>query len=322
MAMRLAIVSDIHYAGPAEQARRGHESRAIANPPLRLLAKAWRHFVWLRDPFAHNHLLDEFLQRAGDAYLVVANGDFSCDTEFIGVSDDAARASAAECLGKLRAALGARLHTIIGDHELGKMSLFGGRGGLRLASWRVAGEALGLRPFWRVDVGNYVLMGVTSSVVALPVYEPEALPAELAEWRRIRAAHLAEIRAAFAALKPQHRVLLFCHDPTALPFLGREEAVRARLPQVERTIIGHLHTKLIWWKSRVLSGMPPIRFLGASVRRMSTALNEARHWRPFNVLLCPALAGSELLKDGGFYEVDLDPEARRRAEFRFQPMPR
>ncbi len=117
-------------------------------------------------------------------------------------------------------------------------------------------------------------------------------------------------------------MLLFCHDPTALPFLWREEAVRARLPQVEQTIVGHLHSNLVLWKSRLLAGMPAIGFLGHTVKRLSYALNEARHWRPFHVRLCPALAGIELLKDGGYYAAELDPEARRPARFEFHRMPR
>ena len=130
---------------------------------------------------------------------------------------------------------------------------------------------------------------------------------------------MAEIRRAFAALPTGQRVLIFCHDPTALPFLWREEAIRSRLPQIEHTIIGHLHTNLVLWNSRLLAGMPSIRFLGHTVRRLSTALHEARLWRPFHVRLCPALAGIELLKDGGYCTIELDPEARHPARFRFHP---
>ena len=148
------------------------------------------------------------------------------------------------------------------------------------------------------------------------------LPAEKNEWGQLRSRHLDEIRRAFAALRLPQRVLLFCHDPTALPFLWREESVRGKLSHVEQTIIGHLHSNLILWKSRLLSGMPPVRFLGHSVLRMSAALNEARHWRPFHVRLCPALAGIELLKDGGWLEAKLDAEGQQPAQFQFHPIPR
>lgn len=319
----LGILSDIHYASAAEQARgRDFEFRRIANPLARGFAKVYRRFFWLREPLSQNHLLDRFLER-GEAFdYVIANGDYSCDCAFLGLSDDAAYESARECLGKLRKRFGARLRVNFGDHELGKLSMFGGSGGMRLASWRRAREELGLTPLWRVEVGRYVVLGFVSSLVALPVFEAEMLPAERPEWERLRAAHLGEIVSAFAALQPDQRVLLFCHDPTALPFLWREESIRARLEQVEQTVIGHLHSNLVLWKSRLLAGMPCIRFLGHTVQRLSMALGEARYWRPFRVRLCPSLAGIELLKDGGYCTVELDPEARHPARFRFHHLPR
>jgi len=312
----ILIVSDIHYACDAEKQRRGHEARIIANPLLRGAVKVYRHHIWLRDPFAHNHLLDDFLARVDSPDLVVTNGDYSCDTEFIGVCDQAAFESARQCLTKLRGRFGPRLQSVIGDHELGKMSLFGGKGGLRLASWRRATTELALQPFWKTELGRYALMGVTSSLLAFPVYEPESLPAERAAWTTLRDAHLADIRGAFAALQPDQRVLLFCHDPTALPCLWREETVRGRLAQLERTVIGHLHSNLFFRKSQLLAGMPTIRFLGNSIRRMSQALNEARCWREFKVRLCPSLAGIELLKDGGYCEMRIDASGAFAAEFR------
>jgi hypothetical protein len=319
----LGILSDIHYAGPAEQAR-GHdyELRGIAHPLTRALAGFFRHYIWLREPLHKSHLLDQFLEQGAAFDYVIANGDYSCNSAFVGVSDDAACQSARECLDKLRQRFGATLRANYGDHELGKISMFGGQGGMRLASWRRAREELGLAPFWQIEIGRYVLMGFVSSLVALPVFEAEMLPAERPEWERLRAEHLGEIRRAFAALQSGQRVLLFCHDPTALPFLWREETVRTRLPQIEQTIIGHLHSNLVLWKSRWLAGMPPIRFLGHTVQRMSTALSEGRRWRPFHVRLCPALAGIELLKDGGYCTVELDPEACQPARFRFHRLHR
>ena len=268
------------------------------------------------------HLLDEFLARADSPDVVVTNGDYSCDTEFIGVCDDAAFESARECLAKLRVRFGPKLQSAIGDHELGKMSLFGGKGGFRLASWRRATTELALQPFWRTEIGNYVLIGLTSSLLAFPVYEPEALPEERQDWAALREAHLSEVRRAFAALKPEQRALLFCHDPTALPFLWRDETVRGRLPQVEQTIIGHLHSNLFYRQSQLLAGMPTIRFLGNSIRRMSHALNEARCWREFKTRLCPSIAGIELLKDGGYCELRIDEGASRPVEFHFRPLRR
>jgi hypothetical protein len=320
---RFGILSDIHYAGAAEQARGDdYEIGPIPNPCLRLLVRLHRRFIWLHRPLRQNYLLDEFLARAGPLDYTVAVGDYTCDTAAVGVSDDAACLSARECLGKLRQRFGSGFRAVYGDHELGKLSFFGGRGGMRLESWRRAQTELGLPPFWQLTAGNYVLMGVVSSLVALPIFEPDTRPDERAEWHRLREAHLSEIRQAFSALQPAQRVLLFCHDPTALPFLWREAAVRGKLAQVEGTIIGHLHSNLILWKSRLLAGMPRISFLGHTAKRLSGALNEAKYWRPFHVRLCPALAGIELLKDGGYLTAELDAEARQPARFTFHSLPR
>ena len=320
--LTISVLSDIHYAGAAEQQRGAFFLKGIANPAIRIVVKLYRHYVWQRDPFAHNGLLDQFLSQPLSPDYVIANGDYSCDSAFIGVSDPAAYSSAAECLQKLRRKFPANLAATFGDHELGKKPLGADLGGLRLASFYRARKGLGLQPFWKLTLGNYVLFGVVSTLLALPVFEPEMLPAEQRAWEDLRAEHLDQIRRAFSALESHQRVLLFCHDPTALPFLWREEAVRKKVPQIERTIIGHLHSSLIYFKSRLLAGMPVISFLGHTPRRLSRALREAHQWRPFNVLLCPSLSGIELLQDGGFYNVEIDPEARRPASFQLHKLHR
>ncbi len=302
----ILVVSDIHYACAAEQARQGHEFRAVKNPMLRALLRLYRDFFWLKNPTRQNHLLDQFFSRATAADYVVANGDYSCNTAFIGVGDDAACESARQCLDQLRRRFSPNFQAVFGDHELGKTSLVGSQGGMRLQSWRQATGELKLEPFWKVELGDWVLIGVVSSLIALPIFELETLPQERDEWRRLRADHLEKIRRAFAGLKPNQRVLFFCHDPTALPFLWEEETIRARLSQVEHTIIGHLHSPLFLWKSRLLAGMPVIRGLGVSIRRYSEALHRARHWKEFRATLCPSLGGIELLKDGGFLKITLN----------------
>ena len=318
----VAILSDLHYAGAAERARGGdYEFRAIPNPSLRTVARAYRHIIWMRHPLDQALQLNRFLAEVGPVDYVVANGDYTCNSGFVGVSDPAAGQSAQECLGKLRAKFGDRARFTIGDHELGKHALFGS-GQMRLASWRTVTETLGLPPFWQLAIGRYTLVGVTSTLIALRAYQPDTLPEEWPEWLRLRETHLAEIRAAFAVLPPSQRVILFCHDPTALPFLWREESVRHRLPQIEQTVIGHLHTQLILWKSRMLSGIPPIRFLGHAVSRMTMALHEAHYWWPFHVRLCPALSGIELLNDGGYFTMQIDPAVSHPARFTFHLLPR
>ena len=320
--MTLVVVSDIHYAGDAEKAR-GHPRAGLTRNPLtQAFMSTWDRLLWLRDPRAHNHLLERFAAAAPAAELVIANGDFSLDSACVGLSDDAAFASAEECMGKLRTRFGDQLLATIGDHELGKTSFVGGKGGMRLASWARTVEGLGVKPFWLREAGNYVLISVTSSLIGLEVLRPDTLPAEIEAWEELRASHLREVDAAFGALASHQRVLLFCHDPSALPFLLDAPNVRARLRQVERTIIGHLHSELIFNTARRLAGLPPVGFLGSTVRRWTTALSRARRWRPFNVTLCPALAGIELTKRGGWLEVELDPLAQRPAEIRLHILKR
>jgi len=320
---RLAIVSDIHYAGPRERAEgEDYEHRIIANPLLRFAIRQYRHHIWLRYPLQHNGQLDRFLAEVPAVDYAIANGDYSCNTAAFGLSDDAAMESAQECIGKLRQKFSDRLRLNFGDHELGKLRLMGTRGGLRLKSWHRSITELGIAPFWQIELGQYVLFNCTSTLVALPVFAHDMLPEERAEWEKLRAAHLATVRSAFANLRPDQRVLFFCHDPTALPFLGRDEIIRAKLPQIEHTIIGHLHSNFYLRLSRILSGMPPLNRFGHSIQRMSTALREARHWKPFRVMLCPSLAGIELLNDGGYFTVELDETAITPAKFTFHPLKR
>ncbi len=283
-----------------------------------MLVQAYRRFFWLADPLAHNHLLDDFLTRTTDADHVVANGDYSCDTAFVGVSDDAAFASVRLVLDRLRTAFQTRLDLNYGDHELGKMSLFGGAGGLRLESWSRCVNDLGLPPLWQRRFGRVVLVGVVSSLAALPVFAPEALPEELPEWERRREEHVGGLRKLLEALATEDRIILFVHDPTALPFLWEEPALRARAAQIEMTIIGHLHTPVIYRTSRLFAGVPPIRFLGTSVHRMSKALSQARLWKPFRVRLVPSVTGCQLLQDGGFGWLDIDPGAHRPARLKIE----
>ena len=318
----IAVVSDIHYAAAEERTRCVDFGlyRQIKSPAARILERAFHYFIWLRDHGGHNDLFETFLAAAGRPDLVVANGDYSCNTAQTGLNDVAAFASAGECLGKLRARFGGNFHATIGDHELGKTGLFTGCGSMALASWTRTTHDLRIEPFWRAQLGKYVLIGITSSLVALPLYKPDSTAEDAAGWERLSQTHLENIRTTFAGLKPDERVILFCHDPSALPFLWREPAVREKISQFEQTIIGHLHTNLVLRMGRVLSGMPTISFLGKGARRISGALNEAKLWKPFRVRLCPALTGIQLLKDGGWLSVELDADAETPARFTFHPI--
>lgn len=321
--VRLAILSDVHYAGPREQAEGDdYEYRVITNPLLRFALRQYRRHLWLRYPLQQNGQLDRFLASVPEVDYAIANGDYSCNTAAYGLSDDAAMESAQECVGKLRTKFGDRLRLNFGDHELGKLRLMGTRGGMRLKSWQRGIQELGVQPFWNLEFDRYVVLSCTSSLLALPVFAHDMLPEERAGWEKLRADHFTEVRAAFAAVRSDQRILLFVHDPTALPFLARDEVIHAKIPQIERTIIGHLHSNLYLRLSKIMSGLPVIGRRGHSIRRMSTALNDARHWKPFNVLLCPSLAGIELLKDGGYFTAELDPAANQPPAFDFHPLKR
>ena len=262
---QILVISDIHYASDGEKARCGHEARVIGNPLLRAASQAFRHWVWLREPHGHNDRLRRLIEANPTPCRVVANGDFSLDSGFVGVSDPEAYESARQALDQLRTAYGSRLRTTLGDHELGKKSLFGGAGGVRLQSWERAVEGLGIPGFWREELGLFVLLGVASTPIALPVFLPEMLPAELEEWRRIADGLGRQVRGAFAGLRPDQRVVLFVHDPSALPFLAELPEVQSRLEQIACTVVGHLHTPAVFRLGSRLAGMPTIPFLGLSL---------------------------------------------------------
>ena len=321
--MKLLVLSDIHFACEAERARAGHEGRVIGNPLLRLAAHAWRSGVWLRDPNAHNHRLDAIVARNPDPDLVIANGDFTVDSAFIGASDPAARESSRLALGRLREAYSDRLLATIGDHDLGKMSLFGGAGGPRLESLRQCVGSLGLEACWVRDIGVYRLLGVTSSLLALPVFERELLDADRPGWIEAREAQLKAVRAALNSLEPGRRLILFVHDPTALPFLDREPSMQRVIASrsMEATVIGHLHTPMILTMARGLAGIPEVHWMGVTARRYTSALRQAACWKRFRLQLCPSPAGCQLLKDGGYLRADLDSSGAQPLHWRRVRLP-
>jgi hypothetical protein len=304
----LLVLSDVHRSGAREQERRGFDSRAVSSPLLRTFQRVYRRHVWLDDAMAHNHLLGAILRRVPDPQFVVANGDFTLDTAFVGVSDDPAFESAAEALGELRAAYGSRLRCTIGDHDLGKKSFVGGAGGVRRRSLERCESDLGLPRFWYADFPGWRWIGMTSTLAAWPVFRPETLPEEIGWWESAHARHLAEIDSLFTdANAAGLQTVLFCHDPTALPFLRQLPGVRAALPRIGATVIGHLHTRLVLRMARLLAGIPRVEWAGHSIRRYTAALNQARCWREFRVTLCPSPTGIELLKDGGFLTSEWPP---------------
>ncbi|MFM8360490.1 MAG: hypothetical protein ACKOET_18225 [Verrucomicrobiota bacterium] len=308
--VRVLVLSDLHHASAGEQARAGLEETVVRSSVGRMLLRFHRQRIWLAHPHRQNHRWRAIVAREPGPDLVVANGDFCLDSAFVGVADEAACISARECLAGLSAAYGGRLHRTVGDHDLGKKSLLGEAGGpRRLSLERCAGE-LGFQRAWRLDVGSRSLVGVTSTLAAWPLFAAEALLEEREWWEGEHRRHLAEVEALFAGLAGDRRILLFCHDPSALPFLAELPSVRARLGQVEHTLLGHLHSPAILSLANRLAGLPAIPWLGTSVRRYSTALRRARAWKAFRPVLCPSPAGIQLLKDGGYLVLEGDPEGR------------
>lgn len=319
--IRIVVVSDIHYAGALERQRRDFEDRGVPNKWLRPIARAYRRFVWLKDPLSHYHRLDIFLKNAPEVDFAIGLGDYSCDTGFVGVSDDAAFDSAKECLRKLKEKFNGNFAGVIGDHELGKLSLFGGVGGMRVASFYRAVNELGLKPFWKIEFGRFVLIGVTSSVVALNIFKVETLPEELPEWEKIYRQHIKDIQNGFSQISPHQKIILLCHDPSALAYLAELPEVNAKLPQFEMTVIGHLHSRAVFNTSRYLAGMPQINFLGHTPRRLSKALSRARIWRMFKTQLCPSLSGIQLFKDGGYCVLQFNKDSADSVALKFHHLP-
>ena len=319
--LKLLVVSDIHYAGPQEQTRAGYEGRTCKNAVQRAFLRLYRDNLWLKDPLGHNHFLDWFFEMCGEADLVVANGDYSCDSAFIGLADDFAFESAEICLTKLRTRFGKRLYETYGDHELGKKSLVGGLGGLRLEAFKRCRDRLNLKPFWKIKQGSYVIMGITSTLLAVEAMLPEGLPEEREEWRMLRDEQVAEIDRAFQQLEVGQKVILFCHDPTALPYLAKIDSVRYQWGKIEQTILGHLHSNFILNTAHRLAGIPPVNFAGVTIRRITKALRKASCWEPFKVILCPSPTGIQAFKDGGFLTVDLYPDDPQPLDWKLHPIP-
>ena len=304
--MRILIVSDIHYACDREKARVDFRTAGISNPLTRFLVGTWSDWLWEGDPFARNDAFERFLARDFYADLVVANGDYTADTAFIGIADSAAHESALHVMTQLEQRFGKQLKGIIGDHELGKISPDGGRGGMRLDALHASHNLPAVSSQWSQHTERLSLIGVNSTLIALPVLERDMLPSEKQDWLRHSAEHIDWIRSTFENLPSEQRIVLFCHDPTALPYLHRIPEIRKRLHQIQHTVIGHLHSDWILNTANQLTWFPRIHQLGAGVQRVSQGLNESRCWRDFNLLFCPALDGIRWHK-GASLILDINP---------------
>lgn len=312
--MRLAVISDIHVLGPAELALANASYEDLGSEP-HALKRRWRrglyrvrrrlwngHLEWRHTAFLR--ALDEV-----DAFRpewVIANGDYGGDFGGVGLSHTATFDSAALVIDQIRRRFPDRSRFVFGDHDLGKYSTVLREGGIRLSSLEAGEQHLGIPSFWHEVDEGYHLIGVNSSLFTLDLFLPEALAEEVPEWQRRRTTHIEQVTGAFEALPSGVRVILFCHDPSALTALAQIPSVRARLGQVALTVIGHLHSPSLLAFARYGSRLSKWKPRYPVARIVASGLEGVRTWALFNPVVCPStfgtghhVAGGLLLLEGG-----------------------
>ncbi len=316
--MRLAVISDIHVLGPGEAerlqrialdlgARHSFLARKWNRALLRIRRRLWNWHPQFRET-VFLKALDDIARF--DADRIVAVGDYGGDAAGVGVSDDASFESVRRVTDLLRATFPDRCRFVIGDHELGKHSTELRRGGIRLESLRRCVENLGMPAWWMERVGPFHLIGLTSTLLALDLFLPEALAAEAPAWRQWRERQRDWLRATFSDLPGDARVLLFLHEPSALSFLDEIPEARARLPQIERTVLGHLHAPgLLPWL-RLLARLPRLNPRYPIMRIISHGARGAHRWTAFRPVVCPAVFGAGHHFSGGVLFFETDPTGR------------
>lgn len=316
--MRLAVISDIHVLGPGE-ARRTHRiahdlgarhswwSRKWNRALLRVRRRLWnwhpefREAVFLR-------ALDVIAEYEPD--WIVADGDYGGDAAGVGISDDESFESVRRVIALMRTTFPDRCRFVFGDHELGKHSTELRRGGIRYESLRRGEAELGLPIFWHERDGPFHLIGLTSTLLTLDLFLPEALPAEIPRWVERREELVARIRSEFAALPADARVLLFLHDPSALAPLATIPEVRVRLAQIERTIVGHLHAPGLLPLAVLLARLPAMNPRYPVARIIAHGARGARDWQAFRPIVCPAVFGAGHHFSGGLLFLETDAAGR------------
>lgn len=328
--MKLAVISDIHVLGPAELAR-ANESYGILGsdlPPLkrglrrglyRMRRRLWNgHLQWRHTAFMR--ALDEVAGFRPE--WLIANGDYGGDYGGVGLSNAATFDSAALVVNLIRERFPERSRFVFGDHDLGKYSTVMREGGIRLSSLERGEQHLGIPSFWHERDDEFHLIGVNSSLFTLDLFLPEALAEEIPQWKRLREAHITEVSQAFHGLAPRSRVILFCHDPSALTALSQIPVIRRRLPQVELTVIGHLHSPTLLWMARYASRLSRWRPRYPVARIVAHGLEGARSWNLFNPVVCPSTFGAGHHVSGGLLLIEKDRQGqlvvRRRRVHRHQ----
>ena len=267
----------------------------------RSLARAWRKGLYrVRRRFWNGHLkwrhtaflraLDEVAEQRPD--WVIANGDYGGDLGGVGLSHRATLDSASVVVEMIRSRFPERSRFVFGDHDLGKYSTVLRAGGIRLNSLDLGERHLQIPSFWHEVDEMYHLIGVNSSLFTLDLFLPEALAEEIPEWQRRRAEHIEQVSRAFQGLPAGARVILFCHDPSALTALSQVPVIRRRLPQIELTVIGHLHSPTLLKLARYAARFSQFKPRYPVARIVASGLAGARHWNQFHPVVCPSTFGT------------------------------
>ena len=241
---------------------------------------------------------------------VIANGDYGGDHGGVGLSDTATFESASRVVNLIRTLYADRARFVFGDHDLGKYSTELRNGGIRLNSLELGEKKLGIPSFWQEVDEDIHLIGVNSSLFTLDLFLPEALADEIPEWRRRREQHIEHVSRAFDGLPPKARVLLFCHDPSALHALSQVPVVTKRLRQIEMTVIGHLHAPSLLRLARLVPTRSGWKPKYPVARIVAQGLEGVRSWKMFHPVLCPSTFGAGQHFSGGILLVEKDEKGR------------
>ena len=310
--MRLAVISDVHVMGPSEKDKH-NESFNRLGEGLPRMHGAWRRSLhrlrrrfWVDHPEARHqsflHALDTVASYNPD--WIVANGDYGGDTLGIGMSDASTFESVASVVTLIRHMFPNNAHFIFGDHEIGKYSTALKQGGIRLKSLQRGEELLGIRSFWTERVDGFHLVGVNSSLFVLDLFLPEALADEIPEWRRLRTEHIDQVNASFENLPADARVLLFCHDPSALSVISELPGVQRHISQIERTILGHYHAPSLLSLAKLVRLLPKLDPKYPVARITMHGVHGIKGWRKFRPIVCPATFGAGHHVPGGVLFVE------------------
>lgn len=316
--MRLAVISDIHVLGPGEH-ERDRDLLSHLGAGRGWLRTGWRHFLhrarrrfWNWHPESRRSCFFKALEEIQIYHpdWLIANGDYAGDAGGVGLSDEATYESAAGVITLIREIFPDRCHFIFGDHDIGKYSTAMQQGGIRLASLDLGEQKLGIRSFWHERVGDIDVLGVNSSLITLDHFLPEALTDEIPEWKRRKAVHEAQVTEAFESLDPDARVILFCHDPSALGILIQNPAIEKRLSCIEMTVLGHLHEPRLLTLVQKMPILPLWKPKYPVARIITEGIKSAKTWARFNPIVCPSPFGAGNHLSGGVLFIEMDPTGR------------